>query len=294
MVNLSFIDLSNNAIMFLKTEETDELDKAAERSGNLTTDLSGNPIQCTCNNINFIKWIASTKIRLKNLKSYSCLLNNQTKTTLKHRNALLKMLEKECSTYLGLILATVSLVVLFIIVVISGLMYRYRWKLRYLYFMTKFKFNRRPNLLDLSYDYDAFVSYAEEDQHFVHETFLTNIEEGAELRVCLHKRDFLVGNEIAANITDAIHRSRKTICIITNHFLNSYWCMFEFNMARMESIYSRDGENIVYLIFLEQIPSKTLPLVLLELVQSQSYVEFPNDEYGDTLFWENLKKVMTD
>lgn len=160
--------------------------------------------------------------------------------------------------------------------------------------MTKFKFKRRPNLLDLSYDYDAFVSYAEEDQHFVHETFLTNIEEGAELRVCLHKRDFLVGNEIAANITDAIHRSRKTICILTNHFLNSYWCMFEFNMARMESIYSRDGENIVYLIFLEQIPSKTLPLVLLELVQSQSYVEFPNDEYGDTLFWENLKKVMTD
>lgn len=294
MVNLSFIDLSNNAIMFLKTEETDELDKAAERSGNLTTDLSGNPIQCTCNNINFIKWIASTKIRLKNLKSYSCLLNNQTKTTLKHRNALLKMLEKECSTYLGLILAIVSLVVLFIIVVISGLMYRYRWKLRYLYFMTKFKFNRRPNLLDLSYDYDAFVSYAEEDQHFVHETFLTNIEEGAELRVCLHKRDFLVGNEIAANITDAIHRSRKTICIITNHFLNSYWCMFEFNMARMESIYSRDGENIVYLIFLEKIPPKTLPLVLLELVQSQSYVEFPNDEYGDTLFWENLKKVMSD
>ncbi|CAG2228504.1 unnamed protein product [Mytilus edulis] len=286
MVKLSFIDLSNNAIMFLKTEETAELDKAAKRSGNLTIDISWNPIQCTCNNINFIKWIASTKILLKNLKSYSCLLNNQTKTTLKHRNALLKMLEKECSTYLGLILATVSLVVLFIIVVISGLIYRYRWKLRYLYFMTKFKFNRRPNLLDLSYDYDAFVSYAEEDQHFVHETFLTNIEEGAELRVCLHKRDFLVGNEIAANITDAIHRSRKTICIITNHFLNSYWCMFEFNMARMESIYSRDGENIVYLIFLEQIPSKALPLVLLELVQSQSYVEFPNDEYETSLLGE--------
>ncbi|CAC5379815.1 Toll-like receptor 4 [Mytilus coruscus] len=150
------------------------------------------------------------------------------------------------------------------------------------------------NLLDLSYDFDAFVSYAEEDQHFVHETFLTNIKEGAELRVCLHKRDFLVGNEIAANITDAIHRSRKTVCIITIHFLNSYWCMFEFNMARIESIYSRDGENIVYLIFLEQIPAKTLPLVLLELVQSQSYVEFPNDEYGDTLFWDNLKKVLCD
>ncbi|CAC5419593.1 unnamed protein product [Mytilus coruscus] len=159
------------------------------------------------------------------------------------------------------------------------------------YFMTKFKRKRGSNLLDLSYDFDAFVSEnAEEDQHFVHETFLTNIEEGAELGVCLHKRDFLVGNEIAANITDAIHRSRKTVCIISHHFLNSYWCMFEFNMARMESIYSRDGENIVYLIFLEQIPTKTLPLILLELVQSQSYIEFPNDEYGDTIFWENLKK----
>ncbi|XP_076082951.1 toll-like receptor 4 [Mytilus galloprovincialis] len=296
MRNLTFLDLSNNVIRFLDADETVNLEKVAKYSANFTIDLSENPIQCICSNINFIRWMAATKIRFKGLTSYSCQLSNLTKISLAHPKDLEQMLEKECSSYLGLILGMCSALVLSVVTVTTGIVYRYRWKLRYLYFMAKLKYKKTPSILknDVSYDFDAFVSYADEDQNFVHEKFINNIERDGELRICLHKRDFLVGNEIAANITDAIHRSRKTVCIISRPFLNSYWCMFEFNMARMESIYSRDGENIVYLIFLEQIPTNTLPLVLLELVQSQSYIEFPNDEYGDTVFWENLKQVLSD
>ncbi|CAG2198475.1 unnamed protein product [Mytilus edulis] len=295
MRNLTFLDISNNMIRFLDNDATANLETVAKYSTNLTVDLSENPIQCMCSNINFIRWMAATEIRFKGLKSYSCQLSNLTKISLAHPKDLEQLLEKECSSYIGLILGICSALVLSVVTVTTGIIYRYRWKLRYLYFMAKLKYKKTPSIFknDLSYDFDAFVSYADEDQNFVHEKFINHVERDGELRVCAHKRDFLVGKDIAANITDAIHRSRKTVCIISNNFLNSYWCMFEFNMARMESIYSRDGENIVYLIFLEQIPTNTLPLILLELVQSKSYIEFPNDEYGDTVFWENLKQELS-
>ncbi|XP_076113774.1 toll-like receptor 4 [Mytilus galloprovincialis] len=295
MRNLTFLDISNNMIRFLDNDATANLETVAKYSTNLTVDLSENPIQCMCSNINFIRWMAATEIRFKGLKSYSCQLSNLTKISLAHPKDLEQLLEKECSSYTGLILGICSALVLSVVTVTTGIVYRYRWKLRYLYFMAKLKYKKAPSIFknDLSYDFDAFVSYADENQNFVHDKFINHVEGDGELRVCAHKRDFLVGKDIAANITDAIHRSRKTVCIISNNFLNSYWCMFEFNMARMESIYSRDGENIVYLIFLEQIPTNTLPLILLELVQSKSYIEFPNDEYGDTVFWENLKQELS-
>ncbi|XP_052079734.1 toll-like receptor 4 [Mytilus californianus] len=295
MRKLTLLDISNNMIRFLDDDATANLETVAKYSTNLTVDLSENPIQCVCSNINFIRWMAATEIRFKGLTSYSCQLSNLTKISLAHPKDLEQILEKECSSYLSLILGICLALVLSVLTVTTGIVYRYRWKLRYLYFMAKLKYKKTPSIFknDLSYDFDVFVSYADEDQLFVHNKFITHVERDGEFRVCAHKRDFLVGKDIAANITDAIHRSRKTVCIISHNFLNSYWCMFEFNMARMESIYSRNGENIVYLIFLEQIPTKTLPLILLELVQSKSYIEFPNDEYGDTVFWENLKQELS-
>jgi hypothetical protein len=68
--------------------------------------------------------------------------------------------------------------------------------------------------------------------------------------------------------------------------------MFEFNMAKMESIYSRNEQNILVLIFYEQIQPRELPLVMLELVQEQSYLEYPNDEHGNVVFWEKIKEAL--
>ena len=51
--------------------------------------------------------------------------------------------------------------------------------------------------------------------------------------------------------------------------------MLEYNMSRVENIYSRNKENILYLVFLEQISAKDLPLIILELIQTQSILNIP-------------------
>ena len=69
--------------------------------------------------------------------------------------------------------------------------------------------------------------------------------------------------------------------------------MFEYNMSRVENIYFRNKENILCLVFLEQIPAKDILLIILELVESQSYIEYPNDEYGKTVFWDKLRDALS-
>ena len=73
-----------------------------------------------------------------------------------------------------------------------------------------------------SYYFDAFVSYADKDRGFVID-LVKSLEKEHNLKLCIHHRDFIPGTGIADNITNAIHYSRRTVCIMTSTFLESYW-----------------------------------------------------------------------
>ena len=124
---------------------------------------------------------------------------------------------------------------------------------------------RRQNL----FRFDAFISYVEEDRRYIIE-LVKSLEKDYCLSLCIHNRDFIPETEIADNITNAIHCSRRTVCFMTKHFLDSYWCMFELNMARMKAIYSRNGKNVLFLVAFESGIMKRLPLQLMDLVNSKS------------------------
>ena len=64
---------------------------------------------------------------------------------------------------------------------------------------------------------------------------------------------------------------------MTKYFMGSYWCMFELNMARMDTIYSRSRQNVLFLVVLESGIMKRLPLQLMDFVDSNSYLDFPSD-----------------
>ena len=54
--------------------------------------------------------------------------------------------------------------------------------------------------------------------------------------------------------------------------------MFELNMARMEAMYSRNGQNVLFLVALQKGIMKQLPLQLIDLVDSHSYLDFPGEK----------------
>ncbi|XP_076117679.1 toll-like receptor 4 [Mytilus galloprovincialis] len=296
MKQLSSLDLSNNRISSLDEHARGNLEEVYKVKNNFSIDISGNPLKCSCDTIEFIKWMSTTKVKILNKRETACLTSRGDQESLLKPNRIFEKLQIECSSYSSLIEGTVASLVVFVFVLIWGICYRNRWRLRYMYYMVKNKYQvqNKGNLdNDSQYEYDAFISYDNNDRFFVHDKLLPCLEREAGFKLCIHKRDFLPGNDIAANITSAIHNSRKVVIVMSHNYLDSYWCMFEYNMAKVESIYSRNKENILFLVFLEQMTAKDLPMMVLELVQSHSYIEYPNDEFGDAVFWNKLKEVLS-
>ncbi|CAG2229153.1 unnamed protein product [Mytilus edulis] len=288
--SLRYLDLSSNNFTTLDEKAMVMFDGLFKNT-NFTVNLQKNALLCTCNTLPFLKWISITKVNL--LLNDKCYLEDGIGFSFYPINSLIQQVQKGCTSYTTLVIAlSVGLAVMLINIVLA-LVYKYRWKLRYMFYLAKSKHYRyKASSDDGEYTYDAFISYCDDDRSFVLKDCIENLETEGNAKLCVHQRDFLPGQEITVNITNAIHDSRKTVCIITRKFFESYYCMFEFNMARMENIYSRHERNIIFLVFLEQIQPKEMPLMMLELIEKQSYIEYPNDEDGNIVFWDKIKEAI--
>ncbi|VDI06244.1 toll-like receptor 13, partial [Mytilus galloprovincialis] len=231
MRKLMFMNVRNNRISTLSQYAMNELDSIAKENNNLTIDLSGNNLVCNCDSLSFVKWIVNTPTNFHLLEKYECKTSKKSISFFRNPREVYETIQKECMSYEGLIVGVTTGILMFIFILCGGIVYRYRWKLRYLYYMVKVKWHdpehKSDNKDERLYMYDAFVSYANEDDTFVHHKLLNNLEKNGGIQLCLHKRNFLPGNDIATNITSAIHNSRKTIVIMSANYLASYWCMFE-------------------------------------------------------------------
>ena len=78
------------------------------------------------------------------------------------------------------------------------------------------------------YIYDAFISCTREGAKWAKKYLLPKLEnQDTGLKFCVAQRDFLVGKTIIDNIMDTISKSRKTILLVDETFIDSKWCQEE-------------------------------------------------------------------
>ncbi|KAK3104074.1 hypothetical protein FSP39_024221 [Pinctada imbricata] len=296
MKSLKVLNLSQNQLSGLSPKLTHQLDVISENNDKVTVDLTGNPLQCKCENLEFLRWKTKSKLNI----IFDACKTKSGKAKFQDLADVLMKLETECKSYTSIIVLGCCMIVVALTVIVCAIIYRFRWKLRYLYYMTKSQYFGYTRVRhdddeekDDIYDFDAFISYADEDRSFAFHEMLKNVEEAGNLRICCHNRDFIPGVDIAENITRAIHSSRRTICVMSPNYLNSYWCRFELNMARMESIYSRKGEEILFLVLYKGIEQCEIPTVVIDLIDKKSYIEFPDDPQGNVVFWNNIRRTIS-
>ncbi|XP_070978063.1 toll-like receptor 2 [Oncorhynchus clarkii lewisi] len=139
--------------------------------------------------------------------------------------------------------------------------------------------------------YDAFVSYSEQDAEWVEEFLVPELEDSQPpLSLCLHKRDFLPGHWIIDNIIHAMERSRRTLFILSEHFVHSEWCRYELDFSHFR-LFDGDSEAAV-LVLLEPISKDDVPkrfCKLRKLMSSRTYLEWPQEDERRAEFWNNLR-----
>ncbi|WAQ99152.1 TLR4-like protein [Mya arenaria] len=290
--NLLIIDLQVNSVHTLKGNIIQQLEKNSKRlNTSFAVDLRNNSISYGCDNLLFLQWLAKHEHNFVGFNSYWFVADNSSILSSDDFKRDIEHLPKRCKTYVELIVICSISVAVFLSIVIGGVIYKTRWKLRYLLFMSKQRYFGYRRLEDETlienYKYDAFISYADENIRFVRDRIIPELERRG-LSLCIHQRDFLAGNDVTDNIINAIQCSKKTITILSNGFLRSKWCMYEFNMARMETIYTREGRGCLVVAMLEKIPVDRMTAEMLQWIKENSYIEFTKDEDGEALFWENL------
>ncbi len=193
-----------------------------------------------------------------------------------------KCILKPNGNTMEIITASVLSCLVFVVIVSIVLIIKYRQEIAVLLYA---KYGFRINALkEKQCKYDAFIAYNMEDIGFVKNELLNRLEKAADpsYSICIHHRNFEVGDWIANNIINAVGQSRRTIIVLSQNFLNSQWCRFEFSQAHFRLIEDQSFKIIV--IALED-PKRleNVPKLINSYIRTGTYISTDNK-----LFWEKL------
>ena len=138
--------------------------------------------------------------------------------------------------------------------------------------------------------FDAFVSYSKKDEQFVQQMLAPELEYGTSpMRLCLHYRDLPVASGFVADaIIEAMAASRRTILVISEHFLRGEWQHFEFKTAHQEALRSRARHKLI-LIFVGPVAGKDLDPDIRVWLKTAGNTCL---QWGEKMFWEKLRYAM--
>jgi hypothetical protein len=71
------------------------------------------------------------------------------------------------------------------------------------------------------------VSYDSLDHGWIRQHLMPELEDRQGLRLCIHERDFIPGEQIVDNIARYVERSKKVMMVFSKNFVRSEWCQFE-------------------------------------------------------------------
>ncbi|XP_070175705.1 toll-like receptor 2 type-2 [Littorina saxatilis] len=182
----------------------------------------------------------------------------------------------------------VTCVLLFFLLLFT-ILFRFRWHMRlWLYQVCR---SGQRGRRSRRYKYDVFVSYAEEDAHWVLQELLPVTENQWGLTLCLHQRDFRPGKHIVDNIADCVSDSERVVLVFSPHFARSEWCQFELKFCQ-SVVMERD--DVMVLLALQETQSRDMSGAMLAVLRTTTYIEWEEGQDARQAFWGRLRLAFED
>ncbi|XP_041841114.1 toll-like receptor 13 isoform X1 [Melanotaenia boesemani] len=280
---LRWLKLSNNELSIINETTFQSLPALTY------LDLSDNPLTCECSNSGFNQWILN---------------NNQTQVVNGHQYPCAFPVSQKGNMFLDFdvrlcwvdssFLCFVSSSCLVMLTLLASFVYHFlRLHIIYTYYLLlAFLYDKTRSKKGTPDSYDAFVSYNIHDEAWVCSELLPILEGQQGWKLCLHHRDFVPGKPIIENITEAIYSCRKTICVISRHYLQSEWCSREIQMASFRLF--DEHKDVLIMLFLEDIPVQQLSPYhqMRGLVKRCTYLSWPQATQHSGVFWQNVERAL--
>jgi len=144
--------------------------------------------------------------------------------------------------------------------------------------------------MDKDKNFDVFISYSHADSEYVEKSLLKGLEysQDSEFRykVCVHSRDWNVGEDIPTQIFRSVSDCRKTIIVLSSNYVESQWSDMEFKAAHKKALV--DKIQRVIIIKHGEIPVEN------EMVEDlQNYMKMNTYlDSNDPWFWPKLRYTL--
>lgn len=262
-----------------------------------TLDLSDNFFSCTCDLMWFRNWIRET-IESRTSESnltligypayYKCKLPGGIRGSLVEQyNPTLESC-KEMDPLIVIAISVGSFGAFAIIIIL--ITYKCQTNIKNYIYLCRFYKNKKTGYIrldsDADYEYHAFIVYCESDREWVHNTCVKRLEQEG-LKVCIHHRDFDIGEPVTGNIEKYMSKCHKIVVIMSNNFAVSEWCQWEVDLVHERR--RRHGKNVSLLVMLRNIDSKHMTNRLRALIDTTPYLTYCTG-VGENVFWDALLK----
>ena len=283
LVNLTDLQFGDNQLQTV----TEGVFSVETRNRLRHLDLSGNPFVCDCNLLWFRNWyVSSPALFSEPYLNYTC--KNIESTPLKS----FSLEQQVCllSHETCVIIMACVVIFMFVVTVIS-VTYQYRWHIRLMLAFRGHGDIMRRRLQAQNFDFDIFLSCADEDEPWVVQRLLPQLEGRLGLRVCFHKRDFLPGKNILNNIVDSVKTSKKFLMVFSEHFAKSQWCQFELDLCLGHVL---DHEDALIVTCLGDVASRDLTSTMIAVQNTTTYIQWEESPYVRASFWNRLELCLRD
>ncbi|KAJ0050176.1 hypothetical protein NL108_014037 [Boleophthalmus pectinirostris] len=260
-------------------------------------DISHNPFTCICSlrgfrNLGIKSERHATEINILNWPSgYYCLYPQKLRKTILRDVSI-----PEISCNSGLLAATIlcPAIVTLITIVVACRQFDVPWYIGMILQWTRAKHRARRQNIPIEelegVEFHAFTSFSQHNADWVHNSMLPNL---AELRICHHEKHFMPGRTIIENIMNCVQKSRRSVFVLSAHFVKSEWCHYELYFATHQRL--ARGPDSVVLVLLEPLPQYLIPSKyhqLKSMMRRHTYLEWPQEKAKQRLFWANLRAAL--
>ncbi|XP_052098791.1 toll-like receptor 4 [Mytilus californianus] len=281
--NIEELDLSYNQLTTVGKHTLDGIDTQHKKLGTFKLYLSNNRLICSCDTRTFLRWILTTKVKLDNNGNYSCLVASSNNINYTRVAENFHHFIVDCDSTVWVRLGISLLVSVLSSLICITLLYNFRWRIIFFFFRNFRRFAEKG--LELTFDYDVYVSYSDDCVCFVTE-LQDKIENEWGFKICIEVRGFIVGESIATERATSINRCRHIIFIVSPSIVENEWSRFEIERAKYEK-FSKNLQKIV--VITRDIALDNIPVKFSFIWKDVLLIQWPVEEYEVQMAWQKLR-----
>ncbi|XP_077502891.1 toll-like receptor 2 type-2 [Amblyomma americanum] len=239
--------------------------------------LSGNPWKCSCEDYPFRQWA----------ESHSYAIRDYNETLCEQGKKFIDLGEKDLcpsrKVFIILAYGVPSLVLMVTAMAAVTAYLKYKHEIRvWLYargICRSLKCIKEDDV-DEDKDFDVFLSFSSKDREWAYSELLPKVEANG-FSVCTYDRNFKGGFLIQDIVQEAVCCSRRTLLVVTQNYVESEWCRWEFRVAQHRAL--EDNINRLIVVVVGDVRPEGVDEELQRYMQETNYLR-----WGEAHFWDKL------